>query len=141
MLRRPQRTEAAQRLEARTARTFEAPLRAGVSSNNGPARSQAEAASAEARARGVPLLSQPQHGERARGGTVRAAQQCTLRARGAGVVPSSSNAALSSAACLTGGRRRQLPERSDRTRRAKARLICLYVARFSNGARPSGLWR
>ncbi len=30
MLRRPQRTEAAQRLEARTARTFAAPLRAGV---------------------------------------------------------------------------------------------------------------
>ncbi len=54
MLRRPQRTEAAQWLEARTARTFEAPLRAGVSSNSGPARSQAEAASAEARARGVP---------------------------------------------------------------------------------------
>ncbi len=44
MLRRPQRTEAAQRLEARTARTFAAPLRAGVSSNSGPARSQAEAA-------------------------------------------------------------------------------------------------
>ncbi len=39
MLRRPQRTEAAQRLEARTVRTFEAPLRAGVSSNNCPARS------------------------------------------------------------------------------------------------------
>ncbi len=31
MMRRPQRTEAAQRLEARTARTFAAPLRAGVS--------------------------------------------------------------------------------------------------------------
>ncbi len=31
MLRRPQRTEAACGLEARTARTFEAPLRAGVS--------------------------------------------------------------------------------------------------------------
>ncbi len=31
MMRRPQRTEAAQRLEARAARTFEAPLRAGVS--------------------------------------------------------------------------------------------------------------
>ncbi len=54
MMRRPQHTEAAQRLEARTARTFEAPLRAGVSSNNCPARSQAAAASAEARARGVP---------------------------------------------------------------------------------------
>ncbi len=40
MLRRPQRTEAAQRLEARTARTFAAPLRAGVSSNSGPARSR-----------------------------------------------------------------------------------------------------
>ncbi len=40
MMRRPQRTEAAQRLEARTARTFEAPLRAGVSENNGPARSR-----------------------------------------------------------------------------------------------------
>ncbi len=45
MLRRPQRTEAAQRLEARTARTFAAPLRAGVSANKCPARSQAEAAS------------------------------------------------------------------------------------------------
>ncbi len=44
MLRRPQRTEVAQRLEARTARTFAAPLRAGVSLNSGPARSQAEAA-------------------------------------------------------------------------------------------------
>ncbi len=31
MMRRLQRTEAAQRLKARTARTFEAPLRAGVS--------------------------------------------------------------------------------------------------------------
>ncbi len=41
-------------LKARTARTFAAPLRAGVSSTSGPARSQAEAASAEARARGVP---------------------------------------------------------------------------------------
>ncbi len=44
MMHRPQRTEAAQRLEARTPRTFAAPLRAGVSSTNGPARSQAEAA-------------------------------------------------------------------------------------------------
>ncbi len=40
MMRHPQRTEAAQRLEARTARTFAAPLRVGVSSNNCPARSQ-----------------------------------------------------------------------------------------------------
>ncbi len=85
MLRRPQRTEASQRLEARTARTFAAPLRAGVSSNKCPARSQAEAASAEARARGVPpsLFLQPQHGERACSGTPRAAQQCTGRARAA----------------------------------------------------------
>ncbi len=67
MMRCPQRTEAAQRLEARTARTFAAPLRAGVSSNKCPARSQAEAASAGVRARGVPLpLSlQPQHSESA----------------------------------------------------------------------------
>ncbi len=43
MMRRPQRTEAAQRLEARTARTFNAPLRAGVSSNKCPAQ-PAEAA-------------------------------------------------------------------------------------------------
>ncbi len=85
MLRRPQRTEAACGLEARTARTFEAPLRAGVSSTNCPARSQAEAASAGVRARGVqrPLFSQPQHGERACSGTPRAAQHCTRRARGA----------------------------------------------------------
>ncbi len=85
MMRRPQRTEAAQRLKARAVRTFAAPLRAGVSSTSGPARSQAAAASAEARARGVPLLSQPPHGERARCGMPRAAQQCTRRARGAGV--------------------------------------------------------
>ncbi len=54
MLRRPQRTEAAQRLEASTARTFAAPLRAGVSSNNCPARSQRKPPWAEVRARGVP---------------------------------------------------------------------------------------
>ncbi len=36
MMRRPQRTEAAQRLEARTARTFAAPLRAGVSKTVAP---------------------------------------------------------------------------------------------------------
>ncbi len=67
MMRRPQRTEAACGLEARTARTFAAPLRAGVSLNSGPARSQAESASAGARARGVPrpLSSQPPHGESA----------------------------------------------------------------------------
>ncbi len=82
MLRRPQRTEAAQRLEARTARTFAAPLRAGVSSNSGPARSRRKPPWAEARARGVPPPLQPPHGERARSGTVRAAQQCTRRARG-----------------------------------------------------------
>ncbi len=94
MLRRPQRTEAAQRLEARTARTFEAPLRAGVSSNNGPARSRRKPSSAGARARGVPLplSSQQLHRERARCGTVRAAQQCTRRARVTGVVPSRSAA-------------------------------------------------
>ncbi len=54
MLRRPQRTEAAQRLEARTARTFAAPLRAGVSLNSGPARSRRKPPAAGARARGVP---------------------------------------------------------------------------------------
>ncbi len=65
MLHRPQRTEAAQRLEARTVRTFAAPLRAGVSSNNCPARSRRKPPWAEARARGVPqlLFSQPQHSE------------------------------------------------------------------------------
>ena len=36
MMRRPQRTEAAQRLKARTARTFEALLRAGVSKTIAP---------------------------------------------------------------------------------------------------------
>ncbi len=82
MMHRPQRTEDAQRLEARTARTFAAPLRAGVSSNNCPARSRRKPPWAEARARGVPLplSSQPPHGERACSGTGRAAQQCTRRA-------------------------------------------------------------
>ncbi len=88
MLRRPQRTEAAQRLKARTARTFAAPLRAGVSSTSGPARSQWK-----------PLPLKREHGayrffrsrstaREHRSGTGRAAQQCTGRARGAGVVPS-----------------------------------------------------
>ncbi len=46
MLRRPQRTEAAQRLEARTARTLGLPLLRGLGGEqtSGPARSQAEAA-------------------------------------------------------------------------------------------------
>ncbi len=75
MMRRPQRTEAAQRLEARTARTFEAPLRAGVSKIIALRAAKRKPSAAEARARGVPLplSSQPQHGERARSGTGRAA--------------------------------------------------------------------
>ncbi len=99
-MRRPQRTEAAQRLEARIGAYLCGALEGGGEQTSGPARSQAEAASAEARARGVPrpLFSQQQHGERVRCGTGRAAQHCTRRARGVGVVPSPSNAALSSAA-------------------------------------------
>ncbi len=90
MLRRPQRTEDAQRLEARTARTFAAPLRAGVSENNGPARSRRK-----------PLRLKREDGayrrrcfrsrstaRALRSGTGRAAQQCTRRARGTGVVHS-----------------------------------------------------
>ncbi len=47
---------AGHRREARTARTFAAPLRAGVSSNKCPACSRRKPPAAEARARGVPLL-------------------------------------------------------------------------------------
>ncbi len=93
MMRRPQRTEAACGLKARTARTFAAPLRAGVSSTNGPARSRRKPPWAEARARGVPLplFSQPPHGESAtqRHGACGAAMHaaCALyRCRRAGAV-------------------------------------------------------
>ena len=55
------------RIKALDVSPFEAPLRAGVSSNNGPARSRRKPPAAGARARGVPLpLSlQPQHSESA----------------------------------------------------------------------------
>ncbi len=79
MLRRPQRTEDAQRLEARTARTFAAPLRAGVSENNGPARSRRK-----------PLRLYREHGAYRRRcfrsrSTARALRSGTGRARDAGV--------------------------------------------------------
>ena len=89
-MRRPQRTEAAQRLEARTARTFEAPLRAGVSSNKCPARNQRKTRAAGARARGVRVRT--------------------------GVVHSPATPLAAALHAATGSRRR-LPEGSDRTRR------------------------
>ncbi len=78
MLRRPQRTEAVQRLEARTARTFAAPLRGGVSKPIAP------------RAAGGSRLGlKREHGAyrcfRSRS-TARALRSGTGRARGTGVV-------------------------------------------------------
>ncbi len=87
MMRRPQRTEAAQLLEARTARTFAAPLRAGVSKTIPPRAAKRK-----------PFRLECEHGvyrcrcfrnrstaRALRSGTGRAAQQCTRRARGADV--------------------------------------------------------
>ncbi len=81
MLRRPQRTEAAQRLEARTARTFAAPLRAGVSKIIAPRAAKRKPLRLKREDGAYRRLVQPQHGERVRCGTGRAAQQCTRRAR------------------------------------------------------------
>ncbi len=85
MLRRPQRTEAAQRLEARTARTFAAPLRAGVSKTVAPraAKLKPLRLEREHRAYSRRCFCSRSTARALHSGTVRAAQQCTRRARAA----------------------------------------------------------
>ncbi len=132
MLRRPQRTEAAQRLEARTARTFAAPLRAGVSKTVAPRAAKRKPPAAGVRARGVP---QPCAAIARR--TNIAAARCVRRSNARGVraapVPYSSrgtpwqSAGVQRAAAVvlhavTGGRSHQLLEGSDRKRRARIAL-------------------
>ncbi len=77
------------RLEARTARTFAAPLRAGVSKTIAP-RAAGGSRLGLKRERGVYSCRclRSRSTARARCGTPRAAQQCTGRARGTGVVHS-----------------------------------------------------
>ncbi len=114
MLRRPQHTEDRLRLKARTARTFAAPLRAGVSYNSGPARSRRH-----------PLRLKREHGAyrlfRSRS-TARALRSGTGRARAICVVPSPATPQAATRHAVTGGRSSQLPEGSDRKRRAKIAL-------------------
>ncbi len=111
MLRRPQRTEAAQRLDARTARTFKAPLRAGVSKTVAPRA-----------AGGSRLRLKREHGAyhcrclRSRSTARELATARRVRrsdARGVRAAPVSCLSPRPPAAALhavTGGRSRQLPE-------------------------------
>ncbi len=87
MMHRPQRTEDAQRLEARTARTLGLHLLRGLGGelNQWPRAQPSGSRLLLKREHGAyRCCVLPRHGERARCGTGRAAQQCTRRARGTG---------------------------------------------------------
>ncbi len=87
MLRRPQRTEAAQRLEARTARTLGLPLLRGLGGelNQWPRAQPSGSRLGLKREHGAyrcRCLRSHSTARELRSGTGRAAQQCTRRARG-----------------------------------------------------------